>query len=115
MSNQTQPLPARSTAGHRFTCVTCQFPIDWKPTFHVGLAFCCAGCAISGPCTCSYDERGEHVNLVASARICQCDTESESADSQPSIGVRTPAPIGASEPTHARHWLAEPIPVLARR
>ncbi len=38
-----------------FTCVTCEMPIAAKPVFHVGLPFCCAGCAADGPCGCSYD------------------------------------------------------------
>lgn len=38
-----------------FTCVTCEQSIVARPTFHVGLAFCCAGCVADGPCVCSYD------------------------------------------------------------
>lgn len=38
-----------------FTCVTCEIEIAGSPTFHIGLPFCCAGCAAGGPCTCSYD------------------------------------------------------------
>ena len=39
-----------------FHCVTCEAPIVAGPTFHVGLAFCCAGCVADGPCICSYDD-----------------------------------------------------------
>jgi hypothetical protein len=38
-----------------FTCATCDDQIAHHPVFHLGLAFCCAGCAADGPCTCSYD------------------------------------------------------------
>jgi hypothetical protein len=38
-----------------FTCATCEIEIAGRPTFHVGLPFCCAGCVAGGPCTCSYD------------------------------------------------------------
>jgi hypothetical protein len=38
------------------TCVTCEIEIAGHPTFHVGMPFCCAGCAAGGPCTCSYDD-----------------------------------------------------------
>jgi hypothetical protein len=38
-----------------FTCATCEAPAGARPTFHLGLAFCCAGCAADGPCVCSYD------------------------------------------------------------
>ena len=39
-----------------FTCGTCDLEISVAPVFHVGLAFCCSGCAAGGPCICSYDE-----------------------------------------------------------
>lgn len=39
-----------------WTCATCRITFAHRPTFHVGLAFCCAGCAADGPCVCSYDE-----------------------------------------------------------
>lgn len=49
------------TTNHRttdpFTCATCQIEIAGTPTFHVGLAFCCAGCVAGGPCICSYDDQ----------------------------------------------------------
>ena len=38
-----------------FTCATCDAEIAHHPVFHLGLAFCCAGCAANGPCMCSYD------------------------------------------------------------
>jgi hypothetical protein len=36
-------------------CVSCEADIVGRPEFHVGLPFCCAGCLVGGPCTCSYD------------------------------------------------------------
>jgi hypothetical protein len=39
-----------------FRCATCDIVINRSPTFHVGIAFCCAGCVAGGPCNCSYDE-----------------------------------------------------------
>lgn len=47
-------LSTASAAG--FVCANCQVAIGHQPTFHLGLAFCCAGCAVDGPCICSYDE-----------------------------------------------------------
>jgi hypothetical protein len=50
-----------------FHCVTCEALIAAQPTFHVGLAFCCAGCVADGPCICSYDvepETGSDVEPV---------------------------------------------------
>lgn len=43
------------TSGLTFTCATCETSAGPSPTFHLGLAFCCTGCAADGPCTCSYD------------------------------------------------------------
>jgi len=45
--------------GPSFTCTTCEITILEAPVFHVGLAFCCAGCVANGPCTCSYDSERE--------------------------------------------------------
>jgi len=42
-----------------FTCATCDDQIAHHPVFHLGLAFCCAGCAADGPCMCSYDAAAE--------------------------------------------------------
>ena len=47
MAERTAALP---------TCATCGLEVRHTPTFHVGLAFCCVGCAADGPCTCSYDD-----------------------------------------------------------
>ena len=54
----TQPL---------FTCATCDVTIAGRPTFHLGLAFCCAGCAADGPCMCSYDHEVSHESPGAAA------------------------------------------------
>ena len=37
------------------TCVSCEGEIVAWPEYYVGLPFCCAGCVVGGPCTCSYD------------------------------------------------------------
>lgn len=45
-------------ASQPFTCATCDVAIVGQPVFHLGLPFCCAGCAADGPCMCSYDLPG---------------------------------------------------------
>lgn len=53
------PQLARTMAfktSHDWVCTTCRIGIAGRPTFHVGLAFCCAGCVADGPCICSYDD-----------------------------------------------------------
>ena len=57
-----RPYPTQA-----FTCVSCELEIDGAPTFHLGLAFCCAGCAANGPCTCSYDRES-----VDASRVRHC-------------------------------------------
>jgi hypothetical protein len=37
-------------------CTSCEGPIAGRAEYHVGLPFCCAGCVVGGPCTCSYDD-----------------------------------------------------------
>jgi hypothetical protein len=44
-----------------WTCTTCRGEIRHRPTIHVGLVFCCAGCVAGGPCTCSYDDEPDLV------------------------------------------------------
>ena len=48
-------------------CANCEGAIAGRAEFHVGLPFCCAGCVIGGPCSCSYDliEEAEAVLEVA--------------------------------------------------
>jgi len=48
-------MAPRPTTVPPFICVTCEAEVRGPVTFHVGLAFCCAGCVAGGPCTCSYD------------------------------------------------------------
>lgn len=53
---ERRPLPrAGMSAEPRFHCATCEIEIIGRPTIHVVVAFCCAGCVAGGPCTCSYD------------------------------------------------------------
>ena len=49
-------MPGQASNTHGFTCATCEIPIAGPAVFHIGLPFCCAGCAADGPCGCSYDE-----------------------------------------------------------
>ena len=58
MSRPTEPL---------FTCVTCEVEIVGRPTFYVGLPFCCAGCVADGPCICSYDVEPEPATTTPTA------------------------------------------------
>ena len=46
----------RLSTEYPYTCVTCEAEIRGRAIFHLGLPFCCSGCAADGPCNCSYDE-----------------------------------------------------------
>lgn len=46
----------RLSTEYPYTCVTCEAEIRRRAVFHLGLPFCCSGCAANGPCNCSYDE-----------------------------------------------------------
>jgi hypothetical protein len=48
-------------------CASCEGRIVGRAEFHVGLAFCCAGCVVGGPCTCSYDLVEPAANLIDGA------------------------------------------------
>jgi hypothetical protein len=100
MQTRTQPTPARSYAGYQFECANCEMEIDGKPEFHLGLAFCCAGCAVSGPCTCSYDDRPSAAAIKAASQLCDCHRVAASMET-----------VEANK----RHWLMEPVPALGRR
>lgn len=74
-----------------FTCATCDAQIAHHPVFHLGLAFCCAGCAADGPCMCSYDlvvEPAAVVHEVPVARV--------------SPVVQAPVAVLAATPSGAR-------------
>lgn len=36
-------------------CANCGLPIAWSPVVLEGKCYCCGGCALGGPCYCSYD------------------------------------------------------------
>jgi hypothetical protein len=59
------PVMSRPTEP-RFICVTCEVEIVGRPTFYVGLPFCCAGCVADGPCICSYDVEPEPAGATPS-------------------------------------------------
>ena len=71
-------MTTRSPA-HGWTCTSCLLEIRHHPTFHVGLACCCAGCVAGGPCVCSYDEDAPEATL---------------GEARPAVGTRIPELAG---------------------
>lgn len=70
-----------SATSDPWICTTCRAEIRHRPTFHVGLAFCCAGCVADGPCICSYDDEAE--DLVAATAVVAIDTSPEPVAAEP--------------------------------
>lgn len=94
-----------------FTCATCDGTIVGHPTFHVGLAFCCAGCAADGPCLCSYDQEARPEDRPAvSASSPQAVPVAAAAAPRSS----TPSPRRSDSVPSAPAEAAPPEPVLAR-
>ena len=56
-----------------FTCATCDHQIAHHPVFHLGLAFCCAGCAADGPCMCSYDTEAEPAAVAGERAVADVE------------------------------------------
>ncbi len=87
-----------------FTCATCDATITHHPTFHLGLAFCCAGCAADGPCMCSYD--AEDQVPVAAPRPAFVAAPLRVPEIRPAarpivptwVPERAPAPAGTTVP-----------------
>jgi len=96
-----------------FTCATCDATITHHPTFHVGLAFCCAGCAADGPCMCSYD--AEAPLLVAGeAPVVVASPVPGSVATPPASPLARPTPVRMPERTRVPAGAA-PAMAAARR
>jgi hypothetical protein len=78
-------LPSRTPP--TWTCTTCSLEIRHHPTFHVGLAFCCAGCVAGGPCTCSYDEDPAETYAVVLPEVGDPTQGQVSADAPVGLAV----------------------------
>jgi hypothetical protein len=96
-----------------FTCATCDAVIAGHPTFHLGLAFCCAGCAADGPCMCSYDHVG-HLDSPGAAAAVEAPVVAAPVVAAPVVGLSVAdAPVEEAplvEPRAAR----KRIPVATR-
>jgi hypothetical protein len=49
----------RSASQAGLLCANCGLAIAWPPVRVDGNAYCCGGCALGGPCYCSYDRLDE--------------------------------------------------------
>lgn len=39
----------------RGLCASCEGVITGRPVYRMDEAYCCSGCSVGGPCTCSYE------------------------------------------------------------
>lgn len=82
-------------ASQPFTCASCDVGIIGEPVFHVGLPFCCAGCAAGGPCMCSYDVReAESASRPAFHAVHTVDDVQDILDEPVTVDV--PSLVGAA-------------------
>ena len=84
-----------------FTCATCDDQIAHHPVFHLGLAFCCAGCAADGPCMCSYDVGAGPAAEAPAIAIAPAEAVvpipgAHTADVPVEVTAGSPAPHGES-------------------
>jgi hypothetical protein len=56
-TRRTGVIGSRSSDG--YLCANCGLAISWPPVRVDGNAYCCGGCALGGPCYCSYDRPEE--------------------------------------------------------
>lgn len=56
-----------------YRCGNCNSVVKWAPVWVKGQPFCCAGCAMGGPCICTYDwmPKGVHKEMKMICAIVQ--------------------------------------------
>jgi uncharacterized protein YaaQ len=56
-----------------YRCANCGITIAWEPVWVKGQPFCCTGCAMGGPCICTYDwvPKGVHKDMKMICAIVQ--------------------------------------------
>jgi hypothetical protein len=74
-----------------FTCASCDATVVDGPVFHLGLAFCCAGCAADGPCMCSYDALGTDLAQVRASAIIVDPGATDAPATRATAAVEPPA------------------------
>lgn len=50
-------------------CANCGIAVRWQPTMLGGTAYCCAGCALGGPCECDYDHLPARAAVIRHVRF----------------------------------------------
>ena len=82
-----------------FTCASCDATVVDSLVFHLGLAFCCAGCAADGPCMCSYDAPGAEHASADGTLVVVGDVERDREDAAASIPAAVVEPPALKAPT----------------
>jgi hypothetical protein len=54
--NHQQPVGQGNAPRPVPRCANCDIDILWEPFYRQGIAYCCAGCAAGGPCSCDYSQ-----------------------------------------------------------
>lgn len=82
---------------YTFTCATCDHEISGRPVFHIGLTFCCVGCAADGPCLCSYDAVDDAPAIALVDEAEEPLVEPVGGRVFPEPGVREPAAAAVTD------------------
>jgi hypothetical protein len=97
-----------------FTCASCDATVVDSPVFHLGLAFCCAGCAADGPCMCSYDAPGAEVARTSRTIAVAGDVDAETSITDASVPVAVVEPPALASPTIAARTAPSTVLPAAR-
>jgi uncharacterized protein YaaQ len=71
-------------------CANCGIAIMWTPVWVRDQPFCCVGCAMGGPCICTYEwpSRGVHKNMKMVCAIVQDEDAGHLLDALSERGLR---------------------------
>ncbi len=69
-------------------CANCGIRITWSAILSSDKAYCCIGCALGGPCYCSYDYGGKTGPMKMIMSIVQDEDAEPLLDDLTSVGYR---------------------------
>jgi len=87
-SSEWEPGISRLTRSDDLHCANCGIRITWPAITSDGKAYCCLGCALGGPCYCSYDYGGKEGPMKMVMAIVQDDDVKEVIDDLTAVGYR---------------------------
>lgn len=86
--SESAPGISRLIGSGDLHCANCGIRITWPAIMSDDKAYCCLGCALGGPCYCSYDHGGEEGSMKMVMAIVQNDDAEEMLDDLTAVGYR---------------------------